>query len=232
MRAVRLIILLVLGGLIYRGGAAALESAPFELKILEVEGNSGRHVTDDQIVEAAQLRKGSKLFEISSSRVSQRITESIPWIAEVRVERLLPSRLRIEVLERRPELLVVTAAGPFLVDRTGLVLQRGSESLVEVRDLPVGDLREGQTVVSPEFDNAAAIYRALPERVRKSVSAISAPTIDQTTVRTMAGPSIFYGAAEQLEEKNFAIESLLARSQPGSVIDVRVPSRPTVRIGQ
>ena len=228
MRAFRLILIMALGVLLYRGAVAAYESAPLELRVFEVEGNSGRRITDDQIVAAAGVPRGAKLLRVSTRKVVRRVSE-IPWVAEARVERLLPSKLRISVVERRPELVVETGQGPYLVDPEGLVLQQGSEDLVTVSDLPLGELRAGERLTSREFLNAAAIYKSLPRRIRESVSVISAPTIDQTVIRTAGGPSIFYGAAEQIDDKNFALESLYQGTNPGSVIDIRVPSRPAVR---
>ena len=231
MRVFRLILIMALGALLYRGGLAAYQSAPFELKVFEVEGNSGRRVTDEQIVAAAGVPKGAKLLQVSTRSVVSRISE-IPWVAKARVERLLPSKLRINVVERRPELVVATGQGPYLVDPEGLVLQQGTEDLVQVSDLPLGELRAGERLTSREFLNAATIYKSLPRQIRAAVSVISAPTIDQTVIRTAGGPSIFYGAAEQIEDKNFALESLYTSSKstnPGSIIDVRVPSRPAIR---
>jgi cell division protein FtsQ len=233
MRAFRLILFMALGAMLYRGGLAAYQSAPFELKEFEVEGNSGRRISDEQIVAAAGVLTGAKLLEVSTESMVSRISE-IPWIAKARVERLLPSKLRISVVERRPELVVATGQGPYLVDPEGLVLQKGTEDLVQVSDLPLGELRAGERLTSREFLNAAAIYKSLPRQIRASVSVISAPTIDQTTIRTAGGPSIFYGAAEQIDDKNFALESLYTSSKGinrGSIIDVRVPSRPTMRSG-
>jgi cell division protein FtsQ len=207
---------------------AAYESAPLELRVFEVEGNSGRRITDDQIVAAAGVPRGAKLLRVSTRKVVRRVSE-IPWVASVRVERLLPSKLRISVVERKPEMVVETREGPFLVDPEGLVLQQGSEDLVQVSDMPLGELRAGERLTSREFLNAAAIYKALPRQIRESVSGISAPTVDQTIIRTAGGPSIFYGAAEQIDDKNFALESLYQGTNPGSIIDVRVPSRPAVR---
>jgi cell division protein FtsQ len=228
LKAVRLLVVMALGALLYRGGVAAYESAPFELEAVEVEGNSGRRVTDEQIVSTAGVPEGAKLLRISTGDVVRRVSR-IPWIERVRVERLLPSKLRISIVERRPDLLVMTAQGPFLVGLDGLVLQQGTESLTELWDTPLGPLQAGERITSPEFLNAAAVYRSLPAPIRRSVAVISAPTIDQTSLRTVGGPSIFYGAAEQVEEKNFALQSLYAGSQAGATIDVRVPSRPAVR---
>ena len=228
MKAFRLILIMALGVLLYRGAVAVYESAPFELKVVEVEGNSGLRISDDQIVAAAGAPTGAKLLQVSTKKVVSRISD-IPWVASVRVERLLPSKLRITVVERRPELVVETRQGPYLVDPEGLVLQQGSEDLVQVSDMPLGEIRAGERLTSREFRNAAAIYRSLPPQIRESVAVISAPTIDQTIIRTTGGPSIFYGAAEQIDDKNFALESLYKGTSSGSIIDVRVPSRPAVR---
>lgn len=222
---------MAVGALLYQGGVTAYQSAPLELKKFVVEGNSGGRVSDEQIILVSGVDLGSKLLQISIDDVEANIS-AVPWISKVDVDRLLPSTLRIRVSERRARMQVITQSGPFLVDSEGRVLQRGSEGLVEFLELPVGPLAPGDILESIEFRQAAAILNSLPRELRAAISSIRAPTIDRITLQMEAGPIISYGAAEEFEEKNFALESLLLNkgaNVPGATIDVRVPSRPSVR---
>lgn len=223
---------MAVGALAYQGGVTVYQSAPLELKNFVVKGNSGVRVSDEQIILASGVDPGTRLLKVSIDRVEANVS-LIPWISEVQVDRLLPSTLQIRVSERRARMQVVTESGPFLVDGQGKVLQRGSENMVEFLDLPVGALAPGDTLKGVEFRQAAAIFNSLPRRLRGTIGSVRAPTIDRITLQVEAGPTIFYGAAEQLEEKNFALESLMLNkgaNVPGATIDVRVPSRPSVKL--
>lgn len=224
---------MALGALLYQGGVAAYQSAPLELKEIRVEGNSGKRVSDDQIVVASEVEVGAHLLRVSIRAVERKISE-IAWVASVKVERLLPSTLRIVITERRPRVLVQTSGGPFLVDGNGAVLQEGTENLIQILELPLSAIKPGDTISVEEFIHANSILSSLPRDLRVSVVSMKAASIDQITLRMSDGVTIFYGAAEQIEEKNFALEALIMTENTGlpgeaAVIDVRAPSRPTVR---
>ena len=233
MRALQFVTAMAVGALLYQGAVVVHRSEVLELKTVEVSGNDGGSVTTQELIDAAGLRRGQSLLEISTGEVVGRVS-SHPWIAEARAERILPSKVRIEVIERRPAMVAFTGAGPYLVDRTGVVLEQGTEALVKVVDLPATTrLSPGTRIAAPEFIHALSIFNALPREIRWSVQTIRAGSIDGIAIETSDGVSIFYGAAEKLEEKNYAAQSLLATpavagSKP-RVIDVRVPSRPAVR---
>lgn len=230
MRVLGIIVLLALGGVLAQGLVALARSEALQLEELEVTGN--QRVGEQQIVEATGVEPGEHLLTVSTTQLVERI-ESIPWIRTARVERILPSKLRVLVVERTAELVVRTPAGPYLVDAGGLVLQQGDESLVEMVNLPVQELRVGVHIDHPAFRHAWRAYELLWESVRSRVVSISASTVDQVKFNLHGGPQIFFGAAEQIDEKNRAVDAMLgelAGTDPGDItVDVRVPSRPTLR---
>ncbi len=231
MKVLRMVALLIVGALLYQGGQALLRSRSLQLAKFEVVGNSEARVSTDQLIRATGVDVGDQLVGISTHKVAGRL-QKLPWVEKARVERILPSTLRISVQERKPSLVAQTDQGPYLVDEHGLVLQQGSGKLVELLDLPLNELVPGSRITTPEFTHAARILRSLPPGIRTSVSSVRAPSIDQIQIETEAGPVIYYGAAEDIPEKNYAAETLLRRTAGAvnsGVIDVRVPSRPTTR---
>lgn len=232
MKALRLLAALVAGALLYQAGQAVYRSESLKLETFEVVGNTEDRVPDAQVVKATGKQVGDHLLGVSTKKVALALQE-LPWVAEAKVERILPSTLKITVRERKAAMVVESGQGPFLVDANGLVLQQGSEDLVAVTDLPLEPVVPGDRITTPEFAHSARILRSLPDEIRARVSAIRAPSIDQIQIETGGGPMIFYGAAEQIPEKNFAAETLFSGSAAGAagvgVIDVRVPSRPATR---
>jgi cell division protein FtsQ len=231
MKLVHVLAAMVAGVLIYQGAMAVYQSAPLELRTIEVVGNFDNRVTTEDLLRVSGIAKGQRLLEVSTDDVASRIGE-IPWIADARVERILPSKIRIEVIERKPAMVVFTPAGPYLVDAEGVVLQQGTENLVNVVDLPDAVVSPGKPMRSAEFAHALKIFNALPREIRGRVASIRASTVDSITVVLSGGEAIFYGAAEQLEDKNYAAQALLGAAPSGTggrIIDVRVPSRPAIR---
>ncbi|MDQ4149227.1 MAG: FtsQ-type POTRA domain-containing protein [Actinomycetota bacterium] len=221
---------IVAGAVLVVGAQAAYRLAPLEVREVEVVGNSGRRVSPAGIVAISGISKGDRILGISTSRVVRRITAH-PWIARARVERILPSKVRVEVVERVPAVVLVTGRGPYLVDSEGVVLQQGNENLVNLLDVPATHLEPGSRVTAREFIHSLRIYRGLPKEVRGTVALIRAPTIDGIRFELFDGSSIFYGAGEKLTEKNTAVLSLLNAPPKGAprLIDVRVPGRPAFR---
>lgn len=230
MKVLGIVVLLALGGVLAQGLVALTQSPALKLEEYEVVGN--RRVAGQELIDVAAVDPGQHLFTISTSEVVERLS-GMPWIRKARVERILPSKLRIVVVERTARVVVHTARGPYLVDSQGLVLQRGEEELVALADLPVDGLIPGERIEHPTFQHAWTAYESLPDLVRPNVESISALTVDQVKFNLKGGPQIFYGAAEQMEQKGEAIVAVLDRlastERTGVTIDVRVPSQPTLR---
>ncbi|HEX2149702.1 MAG TPA: FtsQ-type POTRA domain-containing protein [Actinomycetota bacterium] len=232
MKLAKVLVLLLAGALLYQGAQAVMRSRSLQLDQFEVEGNTESRISTETVVEATDVQIGDHLLAVSTEQVAARL-EKLPWVADAKVERILPSTLRISIDEREPSFVLQTGQGSFLADARGLVLQEGSGELVNVLELPIRPLGPGTLITTPEFTHAARILRSLPPQIRSTVSAIRAPSIDQIQIETAGGPVIFYGAAEQIEEKNFAAQTLFERTKSATervaVIDVRVPSRPVTR---
>ena len=60
--------------------------------------------------------------------VRRKAIESIPWVQEATVERTLPDRIRVEIVERTPVAFLRTGNELQLVDATGVLLERPLEA--------------------------------------------------------------------------------------------------------
>ena len=81
----------------------------------------------------AKIGRGSNILAISLKDVSERI-EQHPWIEKAQVKRMLPRRIFIEVIERRP-IAMINLDRLYMVDKKGVVFKEvGPE---DVSDIPV-----------------------------------------------------------------------------------------------
>lgn len=221
-------------GLVF--GTAIWGSSALTLRRVEVAGN--RWVSPHDLVGASGLHAGARLLEVSTGRVATRV-ESLPWIRDGRVERILPSTIRITVAERKPVAVLLIGDSRFIADPEGVVVDRVANDLPEtplisITDLPVSKLAAGRRIRLPQYQQALTVVRSLPDLVRARLVIVRAPSPSRITLELDEGVSVIYGADRQLREKNFALRALMERlrreDKKIASIDVRVPSRPTVRL--
>lgn len=230
VKPLRLFLLALFLGAASYGALRVWDSSLLELKKVEVSGN--QQVAKEEVVSAAALTSGVHLFDIATGDVAEKV-ESLPWIAQAEIERILPSTVRIVVTERSPEAVVIVLGKSWVVDGSGVVLGEGADAPLTILDLRVEDVAAGEKIESPAFGHAVRVYRSLPDDVAARVSAVKAATVDRISLVLADGVVVLFGGAEFLDEKNFAVKALLRRAEkegrPLTYIDVRVPSRPATR---
>ena len=125
---------LLLAGALWLGQQTvryAHQADAFAIREIVIDGN--HQLEDIEVRRAARLQIGSNVFEISAENARNHLLQH-PWIAEAKVVRKLPGRVRIEIVERNPVALVALDQ-LYLVSEEGAVFKRlGVDDPV---DLPV-----------------------------------------------------------------------------------------------
>jgi cell division protein FtsQ len=91
---------------------------------IEITGN--RYVPRRAIVEKFSADMGRSIVRISLEE-RRKALESLPWVEQVGVQRVLPNRIRVEITERTPVAFLRTANDLSLVDGYGMILERPLE---------------------------------------------------------------------------------------------------------
>lgn len=241
MKAMRAVASALSGAVLAFGGVAAWDSPVFALRRVEVGGNHRVQARD--VVVSSDLSHRDHLLRLSTSGIASAVRRS-PWVAEARVERILPSKVRITVVERVPAAAVVAGGIRYLVDADGMVLEQVDDAVTTpehrgvrlplVTELPVGALMPGRHVVPAQYRQSLAILGSLPQEIRRRVTVVRAPSTEAITLEVSDGPVIAYGAAEAMGDKTFAIKALMNQAAKDGrgieSIDVRVPTRPALKL--
>lgn len=231
MRVIRLLTASITIAAVVYGSVMAYGSSPLKLKKVEIAGNS--NVVANEVARSSGLVRGQHLLEISTARVAQRV-ESIPWIDSARIERVLPSTVRITVNERKPVVVVEVEGRSFLCDKEGVLIAEESRDLIRFLDLPIEAPMPGFHIKARQLDHAFAVVKSLDPSLKEKVRAVRAASVDRITLELKEGTLVLYGASEDTEDKNHAISQLVARYEAEDKeilqIDVRVPSRPAVKL--
>lgn len=217
------------GAVVLVGTWAVLWSPLLHVRDVKVVG--GAHTTWQEVARAAGLEGDENLLFLSTSEVARRV-ETLPWVRDAEVERMLPGTVRVRLVERKPALLVTTEDGVVTVDARGRVLARGraAQGLAVLGGRPGGGLGAGDRVQDPALLGAIRAYRSMPGRLGRDVVALFAPTEERITFSLADGTVIRYGAAERTAAKNEVLRALLGRLAGDDIvyIDVRVPTSPAV----
>jgi cell division protein FtsQ len=91
---------------------------------IAIEGN--RFVPNDAIVGKFSADMGHSVVRVPLGE-RRKALETLPWVEQARVQRVLPNRIRVEITERTPVAFLRTASELSLVDSHGMIFDRPVE---------------------------------------------------------------------------------------------------------
>lgn len=188
----------------------ALRSPLFDIdhvRIVGVERTSTRAV-----LAAAEVSTGEPLVALDANRAARGVA-SLPWVADVSVDKDWPGSVVIEVVERQPAAVVKRTDGLVLVDHSGWVLAETTrrpadlavvELAADVEELAVGDQ------LSPAELSAVVLAARAPEALRLAPGTVR--TDDGDLVWAVDGVGRFrFGTLAELDAKFVAAAVVLER---------------------
>ena len=92
---------------------------------IEIVGN--RFVSSDAIAEKFDADMGRSVVRVPLTERRKAI-ESLAWVEQAGVQRVLPNRIRVEITERTPVAFLRTQGDLSLVDSHGMILERPAEA--------------------------------------------------------------------------------------------------------
>lgn len=175
---------------------------------------------------AAAVPLGGPLLRVDTDAVVRRLEADRQW-ADIAVERSLPHTVVITVRPRVAALAVRDATGQVqVVDSEGFAFRTVSSA---PKDVPL--VTSGSTQVTRDGVTAALqALTALPAKLRSDVSGVSVSATDQvkfTLTVKGAKRTVVWGRPGDAATKARLVSVLVG--QPGSTIDVSVPSSPITR---
>ena len=91
----------------------------FKLEVAEINGRN--HTTHKELSDALGLKKNEPILSINLSEKREQI-EKLGWVEKAFVQRILPNKLRLTIIERNPIALLQTQNGHKLIDRNGEII--------------------------------------------------------------------------------------------------------------
>lgn len=91
---------------------------------IEIRGN--RYVMPEAVDEKFSADMGRSVVRVPLTERREAL-ESLPWVEEAHVQRVLPNRLLVEITERTPVAFLRTGTDLSLVDADGVILDRPAD---------------------------------------------------------------------------------------------------------
>lgn len=225
-RAPRLLAALAVGGLLLIGLIAWLGWSSPLLTADRVEVRGVPAAQAASVRAASAVRLGEPLLRVDTGAAVARLRRDPQW-AEVSIDRSLPHTVVVTVVPRVAALAVRDAQG-----RTRLV-DRGGFAFRTVGTAPKGVplVSAGRAQLSPAGVTAALqALDALHAPLRTAVSGMTVTPAEQVrfTLKVNGGQKmVVWGGPGEAAAKARLVEILV--KQPGTTIDVSVPSSPVTR---
>ncbi|KAF0134466.1 MAG: cell division protein FtsQ [Candidatus Saganbacteria bacterium] len=212
-------------------------------KISEVEITGTRLLNPESIKKIASVPIGDNLFLTSFGKAKDRI-KKIPAVKEVKFRRMIPDRVRIEVIERVESAVSVIGEQSVLIDSDGVIINPQTKEaepieIPDISNLPVliglrrewfdekgklsGKFGESAAKLLVEFKNYMS-----PKRLEIDLSDVNSIVlfVDDTL-------KVKIGSVDKIDGKINVFETIFKRlkDQKNDIeyIDVRVPDFPAVK---
>lgn len=216
------------------GGVIAIAAGAFDVDRVDVRGL--HRVSYDEAQRAADIRPGDFMGTLDAGSVQDALDE-LPWVRSAQVRRRWPGTVEIDIVERTPAALALTAPDSWvLVDRDGRVLSSALTAPpalprltgVSAAPAPGGYLATDADALLDVLDAADGqpgfVVTSLWRDGRGDMRARIRRQPDGAVFETALGDDSAIGA------KTAAIAAVVAGLEPsGAVLDVSVAHLPIVR---
>lgn len=211
------------------GAGFAVTWPGFTPKSIRVSGN--HHVPSSEILAKAAIAPRTSMWFQNTGAMAKRIA-SIPDVESVKVHRIPPATIRINVTERVPYAELRSGANQAVADRAMRVLSYDVEQRLPVFVLRPGlELTPGTFVTSSDALSLRDAYSALLERGFVPVE-LELDRYDGLEVALQTGPRLLLGNRSDLAKKLALANAILAQVVHGerrvAAIDVRAPATPVI----
>ncbi len=145
----------------------------FRIAVIEVTGAD--KYTPERIISVSGVKVGDNLVIVDASNVAQTISDNLPYLSDVTVEKLVPDKLLIRVVESKPLATVGFEDHNWVIDQTGRVLEEaesGSDvALITIIGMNVEDVIVGKPlVVGGETTKLRFLTNVLTEIVNAGIA--------------------------------------------------------------
>ena len=202
---------------------SAATQVGFTIGKLTIEGQL--RTGDESLVEALGVNKGTSILSFDTAAAQSRV-ETLPWVRQAEVMRLLPSTLKVIIKERQPYARWQLKGETYLIGEDGAIIGKSVYDRDATLPLVVG---EGAATNFAALDRVLSRHSTLQSRLLAAVRVADR----RWTLKLEDGIDILLPEARVADALDWIIEAdrkhaLLSRAL--SRVDLRLGDRVSVRL--
>ncbi len=224
-KVIKIIRLLALIVIIIAAVAFAMLSPIFNLKNIEIEGNS--KITNDEIISLSGIKIDENIFKVHNLGVIKNIKQNA-YIKDATIHKKLPGTLEIKIQERQPSYMLEYGNGYVYVDNQGYMLEISSIKM----NLPIllgtftskESYKEGNRLNEEDLNKLGTVLKIMNVAQNNQISElITKINIQNTNNYTLyfetEGKIAYLGDCSNLETRMLYLVGILERekSNPGEI---------------
>ena len=165
-------------------GAAITFALTVFFKITHIEVVGASRYTQSEIAQATGITVGDNLFGINKFMAIDNVFEKLPYIEKMRIRRILPDTLLVEVTECKPVAYIPSDGKYWLIDKNGKLLEQADAEAVKGKVSLVG-----LTPLSPSAGDSLYVPEA-QRGLQKSVFEVLAALDEKSILSNVSTLSI------------------------------------------
>ena len=207
-----------------------LASPIIGVRKIEIEG--AKYVSADLLIAVEKSLDGKSILTVNT-RAAERRLEGDPWVESVRIKSFFPSRLVIEIVERKPVAFYIGVDNRSrVVDPQGRVLAVETGQPTQYLQITgVGPNLAPGASAGTVYKAAAQLAAGLPDELSERVLNVGVGGPNQLVMTLRTGTLINFGPPVDLQNKLISLLVLLRRQDAKQIIsiDLTDPQTPTVK---
>ncbi len=204
----------------------------FHIKSVDVTGND--YISSEQILEAAAVPMDTNIFRINKGHIKKSVL-TIPEIEKVKIRRILPSKVRLEVSETKPVLLFPYLSGYVVTNEKGRVLSlvdtKENLDLIEMSGLEIKTAEIYKKISVQDkvtFDIMISVIQSLHEKgLLGQIRSCHFDSLADVYLYLKDGTKITIGKTSDLDYKLSVLTEVLPQIHrtEGAYVDLTIPER-------
>lgn len=168
-------------------GAALSFTVFFKTETIKIEGSS---LYDDKLItEKSTVGVGTNLLSIDEKSVEKALTQALPYIGSVKIEKKLPATLIIKITETRESAALPSEGGYILMAPDGKILEENAQTLREnvavIEGITLSIKTAGEYASCEKEEETAALRAVLKGMDESGIEGISSVNLSDLGDITM-----------------------------------------------
>jgi cell division protein FtsQ len=194
-------------------GYVLLQSSLFEVREIVVRGNQS--LSAEKVIAVSGIHTGANIFKIDLGEAAKKL-ELLPVLREVRLSRVMPGAVVIEVEEREPVALVPTGGGFVEVDEEVVHLRPGrvgATGLPVLTGVSAKSLGPGRGMTGEGLDELIRVVLELPPELKGRLSEVHLDEGGSVILYTLEGIPCKMGVPKDIRAKGLLLLEVLHELQ-------------------